>query len=807
LRKEIGNKYLPKSNLYKRFLSQLVALLVLVSVLSSCVGPLFYGKDKYILSRNTIKGNKELDSDFLVPLMKQKPNRKVLTTTPYAYVYILGRKSWDSMATVRKIEAVVDKYDKQLAQIINNPTNNPKRDSVKQARLEKKKENKINKLNKRRTEGNFWMRIIGEKPAYYDSALNAASKIELQKYYFQHGFFEAKVTARSDTNKNNKVNAVFTISEGKRHFFRSVKFVSADTNMAIIMNQNTRDCNIKPNAPFDLALEEAERGRVEMLMRNSGYLAFSRSSVVIDNDTADASGQTDVIVSVVIPENGPYKQYKIGEVTLVIHESEEGFNKTDTTIVRNVNFISERNYNWRILRSKMLLKPGDIYRQDRLNNSQIALNGMDMFRFVNIRIDTANKSVANLFFETTRLPRYQLSDEVGLLVSAGAPGPFANVSLRTRNFLNNWSTFEVTSRFSQEGQISVFLPGSVYKATEVGISTSLYFPRLLLPGKNEYFYSRINPRTRITIGFTNSRRPEYSRKLLRTSFTYGIKPTSTTYIEFSPLDATIGYTPYINPVFKTQLEQYQKSLQQSFNNFFISSFTGSYTYNKGQMNSHNRYAYARFTPEVGGLLGSILSRTNGNAPDSIANLKVFKYWRMFGELRQNWPLGAYSALAFRVLSGYASPIGNSNTLPWEKFFFSGGTSSLRAWPPRRLGPGSYNNSSNTSERPGEIQLEANLELRQKLFKFLEGALFIDAGNIWVSKAETSQPGADFALDRFYKEIAVGTGFGTRFNFSFFILRFDFAVKVYDPSQKEGYKYVLPQQYKHVTTNFGVGYPF
>jgi hypothetical protein len=142
LRKEIGNKYLPKSNLYKRFLSQLVALLVLVSVLSSCVGPLFYGKDKYILSRNTIKGNKELDSDFLVPLMKQKPNRKVLTTTPYAYVYILGRKSWDSMATVRKIEAVVDKYDKQLAQIINNPTNNPKRDSVKQARLEKKKENK-----------------------------------------------------------------------------------------------------------------------------------------------------------------------------------------------------------------------------------------------------------------------------------------------------------------------------------------------------------------------------------------------------------------------------------------------------------------------------------------------------------------------------------------------------------------------------------------------------------------------------------------------------------------------------------------
>jgi outer membrane protein assembly factor BamA len=803
------NRYKSKRN--SRFLYHLIGMVLLVAFFSSCVAPRFYGKDKYLIRKNKVKGNKELKNDELSGLVKQRPNRKILGTTPYAYAYVLGKKSWDSLGIVRKIEETVEKYDREIAVVINNPSGNYRKDSLRQVKLENKKERKLNKLNKRRTEGNFWMRTIGEKPAYFDSAQATASKIEIEKYYYQHGFFSAHVALTIDTVQKNKINTTYTVTEGKRRFFRSVKYACADTAIYSILQKAAGSCYIKIGTPFDLAVEEGERARIELLIRNNGYIAFARSYIVIDNDTADEAGQTDVLITVAVPKDRPFRQYKIGKVTLVLKEAEEGFKKRDSVYYNNILFVSERKYNWRILAAKLLLKPGDIYQQDRLNNAQIALNSMDMFRFVNVRLDTAGKTEADLYYETTRLPRYQLTDEIGILVSAGAPGPFANATFRTRNFFNNWSNFEISGRYSQEGQISVFLPDSIYRASEFGASMSLFFPQLLIPGKSEYFYSKINPRTRITIGYTNSRRPEYGRRLFRASFTYGIKSTPTSYIEFSPIDATIGFTPYINPIFQTQLEEFQQSLRQSFNNFFISNVNGNYTFSKGQLNSQNKYTYFRFMPEVGGLLGTIVSRSNGNNPDSIGSLKVFKYWRVFSEFRKNYPLGAFAALAYRVQGGIAGPLGNSQTLPWEKFFFAGGTNSLRAWPPRRLGPGSYKAAVSESqfqfERPGEILLEANIELRQKLFKFLEGALFIDAGNVWNRKGGAEQVGSEFNANRFYKEIAVGTGFGVRLNFSFFILRLDFGIKVYDPSETEGNRYVLPQEYKNVVANFGVGYPF
>jgi outer membrane protein assembly factor BamA len=811
LQKIDRNKNVHKSKRISRFLYHFIGMVALVVSFSSCVGPLFYGKDKYLLQKNKVKGNKELKNDELDGLVKQRPNRKILGTKPYAYAYILGKKSWDSAGIVRKIEETVEKYDREIAVVINNPTGNYKKDSLRQVKLEKRKERKLNKLNKRRSEGNFWMRVIGEKPAYFDSAQAEASKIELEKYYYQHGFFSAKVQLKTDTVRVNHITATYTVSEGKRRFFRYVKYACTDSLIYSLLQRTSGSSAIKTGTPFDLAIEEAERGRIELLIKNNGYIAFSRSYIVIDNDTADEAGQTDVLISVIVPEEKPFKQYKIGKVTLVLKEAEEGFKKRDSVSNSNILFVSERQYNWRILSAKLLLKPGDIYQQDRFNNAQTALNSMDMFRFVNVRLDTAGKDEVDLYYETTRLPRYQVSDEIGILVSAGAPGPFANASFRTRNFFNNWSNFEISARFSQEGQISVFLPDSIYRASEFGGTMSLFFPQLLIPGRSEYFYSKINPRTRITIGYTNSRRPEYGRRLFRTSFTYGIKSTPTSYIEFSPLDATIGFTPYLNPIFQTQLEQFQQSLRQSFNNFFISNVNGNYTFSKGQLNSQNRYTYYRLLPEVGGLLGSFISRSNGNNPDSIGSLKVFKYWRAFTEFRKNYPVGAFAAIAYRLQAGVAGPLGNTQTLPWEKFFFAGGTNSLRAWPPRRLGPGSYKAAEGENqfqfERPGEILLEANIELRQKLFKFLEGALFIDAGNVWNRKSGTEQAGSDFQFDRFYKEIAVGTGFGVRLNFSFFILRLDFGVRVYDPSETEGNRYVLPKQYKNVVANFGVGYPF
>jgi outer membrane protein assembly factor BamA len=190
------------------------------------------------------------------------------------------------------------------------------------------------------------------------------------------------------------------------------------------------------------------------------------------------------------------------------------------------------------------------------------------------------------------------------------------------------------------------------------------------------------------------------------------------------------------------------------------------------------------------------------------------------------PAGRKSSWAFRVNVGVARPYGKSEVLPYEKFFFIGGTNSIRAWPSRRLGPGSDLDSLNADgnveyranynfEEPGDILLETSAEYRFDIISFLEGAVFVDAGNIWVWKSQLQKPEGDFKFNRFYKEIAVGTGFGLRLDFSFLILRFDVGIKAYDPGKPAGQKNMLKNiswkrplgEKQQTLLNVGIGYPF
>jgi hypothetical protein len=165
-------------------------------------------------------------------------------------------------------------------------------------------------------------------------------------------------------------------------------------------------------------------------------------------------------------------------------------------------------------------------------------------------------------------------------------------------------------------------------------------------------------------------------------------------------------------------------------------------------------------------------------------------------------------LVYRINPGIIFPYGNSYYSPQEKQFFLGGASSMRAWQARTLGPGSYSDSVQVYQY-GDIKLEMNIEYRFKMFWIIEGALFADAGNIWsIGKYEENESKV-FRFNRFYKEIALGTGFGTRFDFSFFIIRFDFGLKIYNPSLPEGNRWINSEFYKgrNWTFNFGIGYPF
>jgi outer membrane protein assembly factor BamA len=202
-------------------------------------------------------------------------------------------------------------------------------------------------------------------------------------------------------------------------------------------------------------------------------------------------------------------------------------------------------------------------------------------------------------------------------------------------------------------------------------------------------------------------------------------------------------------------------------------------------------------------------------------LEFYQFLKSSVDFRHYFPYGRESTFAFRINMGAAKPYGaiSENTLPYEKYFFAGGSSSIRAWAPRRLGPGNFAATDDNGElnydfeQFGEIIFETSVEVRRNLVNFLDGALFVDAGNIWVFDQTPEREGANFEFNRFYKEIAIGTGAGLRIDFSFLILRLDIGFKLYDPAQPEGERWTADKwnlaggNNYSPTYNIGIGYPF
>ena len=169
-------------------------------------------------------------------------------------------------------------------------------------------------------------------------------------------------------------------------------------------------------------------------------------------------------------------------------------------------------------------------------------------------------------------------------------------------------------------------------------------------------------------------------------------------------------------------------------------------------------------------------------------------------------------IAMRMFIGAALPYGNLNVIPFNEQFYSGGSTGIRAWDERSLGPGSYveNTPDQFFYQKSDIKLEGNIEFRKNIVKNLETAFFIDAGNIWAINKEDKKDGALFKYNKFYKEIAIGTGFGLRYNLGFIIIRTDIGMKIKNPALPENNRWLSASDFfsiKNMKLNIGIGYPF
>ncbi len=796
-------------------------------LLSSCIGTSYLTGSEHLLFKQKIKGNRAIPSEELEAFYRQKPNRKLLlfAFSPYLVAYYEGKKRYDPKLAEKKtdLKYMEAAYAAQLAD-----------STLTQAQIRKltaKRNKETGKLRKWIEEGNWLMRSVGEKPVIFDSLIMRKTADQMQFYLKQKGFFSAKVYP-SYQLKNKTASVLYEVVEGPPHLIRSFTRLSPDSAVAKLIVIDSIHSLVKQGQRYDEIVFARERDRLNRLMRDNGYYDFTKDFLFFDVDTLAGAAQRLVDLRLVVEPpvaNVPHRLFRITDIEVVTDEGVESERAArDTTYypdyngVKFISFgkITRTPYKNRVLYDRIRLKKGQAYSQTDVEDTQRALASMDMFRFVNLRFDTLKgRFVTDIF--ASPLPINDFSIESGLNVNQALPGPFFSVSLKNRNTFNAYEIFELRARGAIESQGSAIQQSNAYNARELSLNGILSFPRLLLPVSSQW-KQRVginSPRTRINTGFTYIRRPEYDRMNFQASWGYEWTNRKRNRVYTANLaDLNLVNTPRFEDSFILYLIELAaggNTLLRSFSRLIVSSVSFNYLYYDPKRPDA---IYFRAFAESGGTSLNFLSNKFLAENPTLFGLEYFRFIKLNAELRYYVPRSKNNTWAFRANVGVARPYGNlgdvkNTVLPYEKYFFTGGSNTIRAWRPRRLGPGGYSPIDRDGriderfERPGELVVELNAEYRAKLFGFVNGAFFVDAGNVWMLTADT-RPLSQFRLNRFYTEIAVGTGLGLRFDFSFVIMRLDVGIRVWDPVLPLSQRFVLGNfRYANPVYNIGIGYPF
>jgi hypothetical protein len=780
------------------------------------------GEDDYVVYDNELVGLTLADPEALQQLIEQEPNTRILGGSFGVMLYRIGDQFYDSNIVAGKRKKVLDELETLQS---NNE------DQQGELSYKRKVENlkiKLEGLDKKIEYGNALMRT-GNPVVLLDSSLVEKSSKNMKGYLVNHGFFDAAVDY-SISSKNQKASITYQIKENKPYILDSVYTSTDNPEIQGLLSSFSSNSFIKKGQIYNQDNITEERNRLEELFKNKGYYMFSKSYInyIAYQDTAAKSIRLEqVIQKPTFAES--HQVYTLDSISLRINPpSDEFADRQVQTQYQGIDFSFYRDrYSAKILASRIQLQKGKPYNRVDALETQRLINGLDLFRFVNITFDTLGTSLSASIF-TQPNQKYQLTNQLGMTITEQLPGPFFSTALRNRNFFRAGELLELNFRAGLEGVASATGQG-VYQSSEINTSLSVIFPRFLIPfsPKTLQQLGKYNPNTRVQFGYLSTNRPEYNRNAINGQLGY-TWATRNNRQSFTINAADISYirTPYIQDEFLGILENLQKdgnNLIWSFLPSLISSFSGQTLINFNRYGdfSAQKASLLRIFGESGGTTLNLTNVRRNDSPEiDYAN---FQWLKGQVDYRRYYPISKKQTLAYRLNFGLARPYGvSAGILPYEKYFFAGGGTSIRAWQARRLGPGSSTpitgpggNYDYRNEQPAEMILESMFEYRRKLFSYFDMAVFIDAGNSWMIGRDDARPGADFRYDRFYKEIAVGTGVGLRMDFDFLVIRLDLATKALDPAREEGQRWILdnirfnkPLGEKGQTVfNFGIGYPF
>ncbi|GAB2634577.1 BamA/TamA family outer membrane protein [Belliella aquatica] len=779
-------------------------------------------ENEYVVYQAKIEGIEKSDKDALTRLIKQSPNTRIplLNTSVGVAFYRFGLLTFDSAKIINKRKELFEERDALVER---------QNQEEQLARKEVKRYNKINSqitsLDKKLEFGNFFMRT-GNARVILDSMETMDTERQMTFYLANNGFFDSFVEYKVET-EGKKAFVTYQITEKEPYIIDSVYSRSDDENIYKLLNQSLRQTEIKTNSRYEQAQLSRERQRVEDFLKDNGYYTFSKSYIEYNvyQDTLKKTVQIEQLIRKPEFENF-HTVYTLDSIYFSINSpSDLIYDEEAESTYQDINFkIYRDRYSEKIISSRIFLSKGELYNKTDVLETQRQLANLDLFRFVNISFDTVGTVLTPRIF-TQPNQKYLITNQLGASITEQVPGPFFSHSLRNRNLFRGAEIFEFNFRAGLEGVVSATGEGGVFRSRELNTSASIIFPQFLIPINRSSLerFGRYNPRTRTLVGYNYVDRPEYTRESVNGILAYNWNTRNLRQqFTFNLLDANFIRSS-LSDDFRVILENFQNQGNNLINSFlpsYVSSMSGQVVVNFNQYGTYqkNNASLLRIFVESGGTTLNFVDRS------SLENrsLAYFQFLKFQADFRRYVPLSNKRTLAYRLNLGLAKPYGISNgVLPYEKYFFAGGSTGIRAWQPRRLGPGSYTPPVNENgsfdyrfEQPGDILFEGMFELRQKLYGYFDGAFFVDIGNSWTFEEDPTRPGADFKFDRFYKELAVGTGIGLRMDFDFLVLRLDMGVKAVDPARPEGQRFILGNFFKgflgepgQTVFNIGIGYPF
>ncbi|MFD2515022.1 BamA/TamA family outer membrane protein [Pontibacter locisalis] len=689
------------------------------------------------------------------------------------------------------------------------------------------------------------MTKLGEPPVLLSEVDTGSISTVMSNRLHNRGYFNNTVSS-SATIEKKKATIDWTARVGEPYRLRNIKYTWHDSlQVQEAIEQVEPESLLQPGDPYDLSVMTQERIRIAGDLKNKGYYFFSPELLIYSVDTTVGNRQADVLLRIkrAAPARA-LKPYSLDDIYIFANYSMgDSLSVRDTIDYKGYHYIPNENYvRARHLLRNVFLEHDSLYtRQEHLLTVK-RLNSLSAYKFVNIdyEVDTLNNNELDAFIYLTPALKKSLRAEVKMVTkSNGFAGPGLSVSFRNRNAFKGSELLIVEFTGSTESQIGGRGTGEAPEGVEdvdntdltsyeLGVQTTLAIPRIVSPFNIRNLRTEFSPQTRIGLGFNFlSRAGFYQLNSYNASYAYNWRPKEELTFDVTPINLQFVRLASTTDAFEAVLED-APFLRRSFENQFIIGSIYQATYSTQMHTDRTSLLFDRLTLDLSGNLVSGVQSLIGaesptdDDPRTIIGQPYSQYVLLDNDFRYYLNIGEESQLVARLVTGIGYSYGNSSTLPYVKQFAVGGPNSLRAFRARSVGPGAYDADETAFsffDQTGDIRLESNLEYRFPIFGFFKGAVFVDAGNVWMlrqefnDKGEPARPGGVFDSSTFLRQLAVGTGFGLRIDIEFFVIRLDVGIPVRIPYLPRGERFVLGDfdgsfsGENGMVLNIAIGYPF